>query len=88
MPNTEMDGETHDGRKTHCPMDNCLGRVDVESCSKYCLGRDDVETCHKYSWSPELRERLVSLIIGDGLRVTRCRMVSRSSDQVEGRGSP
>ena len=25
----------------------------------------------------------MSLIIGDGLRVTRCRMVSRSSDQVE-----
>ena len=27
----------------------------------------------------------MSLIIGDGLRVTRCRMESRSSDQVEGK---
>ena len=77
-------------------VDKCLERVDVESCAKYCLGRHDVKscyqyclgrngvaTCHKYSWSPELRERLVSLIIGDGLKVTRCRVVSRRLDQAE-----
>ena len=32
MPHTEMDRETLDGRKTRCPMDKCLGRVDVEIC--------------------------------------------------------
>src|SRR5678815_3266683 len=83
MPNTDMDGETHDGMKTHCPMDFCLGRVDVESSSKYCLGRDNVQTCHKYPWLPELRERLVSPMIGESLGVTRCRVVRRSSVQVE-----
>ena len=30
----------------------------------------------------------MSLIIGDGLRVTRCRMVSRSSDQAERKRKP
>jgi len=96
MPNTEMDGETHDSSKTHCPMDFCLGRVDVESSSKYCLGRvdvescfqcclgrDNVQTCHKYPWLPELRERLVSPIIGESLGVTRCRVVRKSSVQAE-----
>src|SRR5688572_16825098 len=79
-------------------MDKCLGRVDVERCFKYCLrrqdidsgyryclGRNGVKTCHKYFWSQERRERLVSLIIGESLRVTRCRMVSRGSDQAEGK---
>src|SRR5688572_9815109 len=101
MPNTDMDGETHDGRKTHCPMDfclgrvdvessskYCLGRVDVESCIQYCLGRDNVQTCHRYPWLPELRERLVSPIIGEGLGVTRCRVVGRSSVQLEKKRKP
>ena len=48
MPNTEMDGETHDGRMTNCPMDKCLGRADVQSCPKYCLGRVGVESGFKY----------------------------------------
>ena len=101
MPNTGMDRETHDGRKTRCPTDKCLGRGDAEFCNEYCLGRQDVEsgyqyclgrngieTCHKYSWSPELRERLVSLIIGESSRVTRCRMVSRRFGQAEGKRKP
>jgi len=94
MPNTEMDGETHDSSKTHCPMDFCLGRVDEESCpqyglgrddaeicSKYCLGRDNLQTCHKYPWFQELRERLVSPIIGESLGVTRCRVVRKCLGQ-------
>ena len=88
MPNTEMDGETHDGRTTRCPMDKCLGRVSVESDIKYCLGRDDVQTCHKYPWFTELRERLVSPIIGESPGVTRCRVVRRSSGQAERKKKP
>jgi len=95
MPNTEMDGETHDGRKTHCPQYGlgrvdvescfkyCLGRVDIESGFEYCLGRDNVQTCHKYPWFLEDRERLVSPIIGESLGVTRCRVVRKSSVQAE-----
>ena len=47
MPNTEMDRETHDGRKTRCPMDKCIGRVDVEICPQYGLGLEDVESCYR-----------------------------------------
>src|ERR1043165_7133269 len=101
MPNTEMDGETHDGRRTRSPMDKCLGRADVESCSKYCLGRvcvergfkyclgrDNVQTCHKCPLLPELRERLVSPIIDQSSGVMRCRVVRRSSDQAERKRKP
>ena len=48
MPNTETDRETHDGRKMRCPMDKCIGRVDVEICPQYGLGQEDIESCAKY----------------------------------------
>src|ERR1043165_784548 len=83
MPNTEMDGRT-----TRCPMNKCLGRVSGESGFKYCLGRDDVQTCHTYPWLTELRERLVSPIIGESSGVTRCRVVRRSTGQVEKKKKP
>src|ERR1043165_7206703 len=70
MPNTEMDGGTHNGRTIRCPMGKCLGR-------------DDVQTCHKYPWLTEFRERLVSPIIGESSGVTRCRVVRRSTGQAE-----
>src|SRR6218665_2407072 len=51
---------------------------------EYCLERTDFETCRKSVWSPERRERLVSPI-GDRLRVTRDRVMSKRLSQADRR---
>jgi hypothetical protein len=73
--------ETGDVGKTRCS-------VDLDSILSKCLGRDCVGTCLKYSPVPEDRERMVSHTNGDMLRVTRCRMVRKSADQVERKKTP
>src|SRR6218665_1854833 len=57
--------------------------MDRETCEVgYCLEQTDLETCPKSVWSPERRERLVSLI-GDRLRVTRAREIRKRLTQAE-----
>src|SRR6218665_3313608 len=57
--------------------------MDRETCEvEYGLEQTDLETCPKSVWSPERRERLVSLI-GDRLRVTRAREIRKRLTQAE-----
>ena len=76
-----IERDTGDVGKTRCS-------VDLDSILSKCLGRDCVGICLKYSSVPEERERLVSHTNGDMLKVTRCRMVRKSTEQVERKKKP
>src|SRR5688572_31488044 len=67
---TERVRETDDDENTRSP----IGR---------CLGWNDAWACRKSSWLPEVRKRLGSHINGESSRVTKCRMVRKTSDQAE-----
>jgi hypothetical protein len=69
---TERVRETGDNGNTRSPT----GR---------CLGWNDAETCHKFSLLPEYRKRLVFHENGESSRVTKCRMVRKSSEPAERR---